>query len=307
MAGFFDTLFAPFNPNIGADAARSAADVQSAGIEKGYQDLSNLYGQGRGALQTNYMAGLQPFQQNYTTAQQGVGAYGNALGLGGPAGTNAAYQSYLGAIAPALQLGTQNVQRGAAAAGGGQQSGATLAALQNLGQQTGMAGWQNYVSALQPYLNYSQGAAGGIGNLYAGLGTGLNQSFTGQGGAAAGAQSAIGGAQANADLAAAQAQQGAGSNIWNAIIGGAGALAKFMPSDVRVKDDVERVGTLNDGIPIYRYRYRGSPGTQIGVIAQDVERVNPAAVAEVGGIKLVDYKRATNYSADLNRFMRMAA
>jgi len=30
-------------------------------------------------------------------------------------------------------------------------------------------------------------------------------------------------------------------------------------------------------------------------------------VAEVGGIKLVDYKRATNYSADLNRFMRMAA
>jgi hypothetical protein len=303
MADFFGTLTAPFNPSIGANAANQAAGAQTAAITAGMGDLSSLYGQGQQALQTNYMAGLQPALSNVNTFNQGATGLSNALGLNGPAGTNAAYQSYLGAIAPSIQLGTQNVQRGAAAAGGGQQSGATLAALQQLAQQTGMQGWQNYISGLQPYLGGLQNTANTVLGGYSGLGQGLNQNLTGLGQGLASGQAAIGSAQANADLAAAQAQQAAGGNIWNAIIGGAGALSKFMPSDIRVKDDVERIGTLTDGLPLYRFRYKGSPRTEVGLMAQDVEQVNPEAVTEVRGIKLVNYDKATSFAAGLDRYL----
>jgi hypothetical protein len=256
------------------------------------------------------MAGLSPYLQSiYGPGGSQAGTYtlGNALGLNGPAGTNAAYQSYAATIAPTIQMGSQNVQRQAAAAGGGPNSGATQAALQDLAQKTAMGGWQNYIQGLTPYLNYNLGMTTGQGGMYGALGTGLNQSFTGQGGAAASASAAEAAARANADLAAAKNQYAAGKNIWDTGIGAA-ASAALMFSDIRVKDDIERIGTLNDGIPIYRYRYKGSPETRIGVVAQDVERVMPEAVAETpSGIKLVDYRKATDYSAGLDRFMRMAA
>jgi hypothetical protein len=56
-------------------------------------------------------------------------------------------------------------------------SGGTLAALQNLGQQTAANGWNQYVSNLAPYLNFAQGAVGNIGNLYSGLGTNLANTY----------------------------------------------------------------------------------------------------------------------------------
>jgi hypothetical protein len=311
MAGFFDTLFAPFNPNIGADAARSAADVQSAGIEKGYQDLSNLYGQGRGALTTNFTQALQPFLQNLGYANRGMGAIADAMGLNGPQGTQNAYRSFMGTVQPAIQMGSENVLRNAAAGGGGGggaggASGGTLAALQDYAQKTAMGGWQNYVSNLSPFYNYSLANTQGLGNIYTGLGTGLNQSYMGQGGAAAGADSAEAAARANAINAAAQARYGAGKDIWDTAIGGATALSKFFPSDIRVKDDVERIGSLNDGLPVYRFRYKGRPETHVGVMAQDVERRDPGAVVKIGGVRHVDYHRATNYAADLGRFLEAA-
>jgi len=304
MASFFDTLFAPFNPDIGTNAANAAAQAQTAGITQGMGQLTNLYGQGQNALNTNYSAGIQPFLQNIGYANKGLNAVANAMGLNGPSGTSQAYSSFLGTVEPAIQFGSQNVLRNAAASGGGPLSGSTLAALQNLGQTGAMQGWQNYVSNLSPFYNYSTANTQGAGNLYSGLGNQLNANMMGLGGNLASGWAGIGAANANADLAAAAAQQQAGQNIWNTAIGGAGALAKF--SDIRVKDDIERVGTLNDGIPIYRYRYKGSPTTEIGVIAQDVERVMPEAVKEIGGLKLVDYKKVTNYSADLEPYLRAA-
>jgi len=54
---------------------------------------------------------------------------------------------------------------------------------------------------------------------------------------------------------------------------------------------------LNDGQTIYRYNFKGDPKTQIGLLAQEVEEVNPNAVGEVGGFKTVDYKGATDEAA----------
>ena len=80
-----------------------------------------------------------------------------------------------------------------------------------------------------------------------------------------------------------------------------GAMA--MLSDERVKDNKEVVGSLADGTPIYSFTYKGDPQkrTHIGVMAQDVEEDNPEADAVVsfGGIKGVDYKKATRRSAKM--------
>ena len=78
-------------------------------------------------------------------------------------------------------------------------------------------------------------------------------------------------------------------------------------SDERLKDDIERVGKLDDGQPVYKYRYIGSPVWQIGVMAQDVEKVVPEAVNDVGGYKTVNLNTATKYAADLARFLDEAA
>jgi hypothetical protein len=69
-------------------------------------------------------------------------------------------------------------------------------------------------------------------------------------------------------------------------------------SDERLKEDIKRVGETDDGMPIYSYRYKGDKETQIGLIAQDVEKKKPEAVglapaADGHLYKTVDYKKAT--------------
>jgi hypothetical protein len=76
-------------------------------------------------------------------------------------------------------------------------------------------------------------------------------------------------------------------------LGSLGNLFKSLPSDRRLKEDIQRVGALDDGTPVYRFRYRGSPVTQIGLMADDVEKTAPEAVAMWGGFKVVDYDLAT--------------
>lgn len=88
------------------------------------------------------------------------------------------------------------------------------------------------------------------------------------------------------------------ADTFNAIFGGAGlglkALGTFFPSDRHLKEDIRPVGALNDGQTVYSYRFKGDPRTQIGLLAQEVERVRPEAVARhPSGMRMVDYRRAT--------------
>lgn len=81
---------------------------------------------------------------------------------------------------------------------------------------------------------------------------------------------------------------------------GTAAAALFALSDARMKDNIEPVGELYDGQPIYRYNMKGSPKTQLGLMAQDLEHNGHSdAVAGLGGVKMVDYKRATDVAAGL--------
>ena len=86
-------------------------------------------------------------------------------------------------------------------------------------------------------------------------------------------------------------------SIPSAVLGG-WARAGGLGSDIRMKRDIARVGRLDDGTPVYRFRYIGKPEMHIGVMAQDILDDNPDAVMMGDdGFYRVDYERATDASA----------
>ena len=81
-------------------------------------------------------------------------------------------------------------------------------------------------------------------------------------------------------------------DMWNGIGQLAGAAGGWAFSDERLKTDVRSTGAETpDGIPIKTYRFKGSPMMQMGVIAQQAEKVRPDAVRSVGGIRQVNYPK----------------
>jgi hypothetical protein len=64
------------------------------------------------------------------------------------------------------------------------------------------------------------------------------------------------------------------------------------PSDVLLKHDVVRLGTVADGVGLYRFQYNWSDQVYVGVIAQEVQAVRPDAVVRgPDGYLRVDYGR----------------
>ena len=94
----------------------------------------------------------------------------------------------------------------------------------------------------------------------------------------------------NQRLAAWQQQQQQAGGIMGGLFGLGNSL--IMASDRRVKTDIERVGTLDNGLPVYLYRYKAGGPPHIGVMAQDVQEVNPDAVHDINGVLHVDYRKA---------------
>lgn len=83
-------------------------------------------------------------------------------------------------------------------------------------------------------------------------------------------------------------------NQWGQIAGLGLTAASMFLSDRDAKTDIHKIGSTNDGQPIYKYRYKGQPGYQIGLIAQEVEKSHPEAVhAGVDGMRFVDIDAAT--------------
>jgi hypothetical protein len=63
-----------------------------------------------------------------------------------------------------------------------------------------------------------------------------------------------------------------------------------IPSDRRLKRDIERVGAHESGIGIFRFKYLWSDTTYVGVMAQDVVEQFPEAVSVgPGDFMAVDY------------------
>ena len=82
-------------------------------------------------------------------------------------------------------------------------------------------------------------------------------------------------------------------------LGTLGSVAmKFLPSDERLKEGPAggapvKVGELDNELPVYAYRFKDGGPTQIGLMAQEVEKMHPGAVArDETGMRHVDYGRA---------------
>jgi hypothetical protein len=75
--------------------------------------------------------------------------------------------------------------------------------------------------------------------------------------------------------------------------GGFGGGGRRHFSDIRLKEDIAPLGRLDNGIGVYRFRYRGNAHTTyVGVIAQEVQTIVPNAVSRGrGGYLRVDYDK----------------
>ena len=317
----------PFTQNV--VQATQAALNQQQGQQLAQQQADAIkggaFGGGRAAFQRAQLEGQQSlaqaqaiaplYQQNY---QQALAAAQQQQGVGlGAAQANRAAIQQAGQQLGALGQQTYGQQLGAAQQMGnlGQnlysQALGTGQAIQGLGQQQygqGQATAQQLAALAQQ--GYGMGA--GTSAALAGLGTNAQQA----GLAGAQAQLAAGQTQQQTQQAGLQAlynqfQQQQGFPYQQAqflanIAEGTGALSGNATSgtstttggggffsDERLKENIKKVGETNDGQPIYRYNYKGDGRTQIGLLAQDVEKDHPEAVGLAGGYKTVDYKKAT--------------
>jgi hypothetical protein len=244
------------------------------------QALGNIYqqgyGQALGAAQQQQGVALQAEQANRQAQQQAANQF---LGIG----------------QQAFGQGAQTAQQQAA-----------------LGQQLFGQGAQ----AAQTQQALGQGLYGigaGVSQGLAGLGTGAQQAAL-QGGQA---QLAAGTVEQQTQQAQNQAlynqflqQQGYPFQVAQFLANiamGTGALSgstttttqpQSFFSDERLKHDIEPIGKTYDGQEIVRFKYKGEPGTRIGLVAQDVEKKHPEAVGLARGYKTVDYDKATDEAAE---------
>jgi hypothetical protein len=99
-----------------------------------------------------------------------------------------------------------------------------------------------------------------------------------------GAQSAQYGQQ----LGAFNAANANSTNQTNGILQAGAAIAPFFFSDRRLKTNIMRIGTTGKGLGIYQYDIFGA--SQIGVMADEVQKVIPQAVRlHPSGYYMVDY------------------
>lgn len=100
-------------------------------------------------------------------------------------------------------------------------------------------------------------------------------------------------AQYNANVAGRNSTTNALFGLGGSFLGGvgqAGGLSKFFAmSDIRMKENINKIGETPAGIGVYEFNFIGDDTLQVGVMAQEVEKVIPEAVIEIHGIKRVNY------------------
>jgi hypothetical protein len=272
-------------------------------------DVSTAFGAARdNALRTMQGYGLDPTQGAFARTLQASNIAQAAAGAA--AGTMARTQTEeqgrqyelagleVGQRLPAQAIGQAglSLQQTASGLGGAAIGGGGIgAANQNMYATTAATGSPtSYASLSNPYTQLA-GAYGSQGvNLY---GQG-NQALGNAGQAIIGAGNVLNAGFSNQmDV---YRQQSANAIAPFQILGNVAgmALGRFgMPSDRRFKTDIERVGTLDNGLPVYVYRYVGSPAFQIGLMADEVEKLHPnAVVTDPQGYKYVDYEIAVGDS-----------
>jgi hypothetical protein len=210
------------------DTANKAAALANNGLQQGYSQLSDLYGQGRDAINTGYGQAQGVLSTALGQYAPGAAAYGDASGANGVEGLQRATNTFqnsgqYGAYGFTNDQAQQAIQRAHAAAGNASSGNADTDAAKyaaGLASQT----WGQYQQGLQPYLSGYGGATQNLASAYTGQAGALNASDMAQGGAANATQTGIGQNLAGAELN----NYKVGANQLNALVG-AGQLALGMP------------------------------------------------------------------------------
>lgn len=292
-----ESLGQTFNPgaasSFGLPATSNPAATYSA-------NMSNPYG---GA--PTYTQNTQLAPQFDAALQQPIDTSGIIGATGGPSATdaqtqiqNALYQQQTQYLDPQFQQ--SNEQLNSQLANQGIMPGSE--AYQNAKDQANRNQTFAYNSAANSAITGAtsqEAALQGIGV------TGMNaditarntpineyESLLGQGGGQATAQtpdiSGAFGQQYSGALAGYNAQN-ASNNATTSDVMSLIAAGLMFASDRRVKDDIVPIGKLDNGLTVYRFRYKGDPRVSIGVMADEAEKLRPEAVVEIHGIKHVNY------------------
>lgn len=248
-------------PGFGTALSTAADD-----ITKRVKDVYNSSGRDpsgagsfAGSLSRGLAQGLAPTIASQFNTNQGNMLNANST-LFNAAGSTATGAS--GLQQRDLTNGLTGIQGGTAL--GGLSLSPGLAQLQAAGAQQGLD-----MSTLAPWLQ-SALALGGAGNTSSGSASGTQTSTPGW-----------------------MDQVQSGFKTAGTVASGLGSI--FALSDEDLKTDIKPVGKLAHGPKVVSYRMKGAPKSarQVGVLAQDVEKYDPGAVAEVDGVKMVNYPRAT--------------
>jgi hypothetical protein len=300
---------------------QQAQELQNQAIAQNYerqlaanqatnQALQQVFGQGVNVQELQNAAAGQNFQQQLAAQQANLARQAQQVGQ-----SQEAAQFYNQAQAQAMQqeLARQAAQNQAQAQLFGQtltqqearnaalgqrfsqdaQRAAFINAAQQQAFQQGIAQQQFRNTAIQQAL--AQQAAirsmpiNEISALLSGGQVALPQ-FQGYSGVTVAPAPIFQGGQAQGDFAQRNYQNQVGAyNAQMGLLGDlAGTAAKFIPSDRRLKSNIERVGTHPLGIGVYEYDINGE--RQRGVMADEVETVLPeAVVTRSDGYKMVNY------------------
>jgi hypothetical protein len=206
--GLFSDLF----------STKPAEDAAAAKVT-GYNNANDALTTGQTGADALYGQAYAPFASLIDSTGKGATAYGNATGVNGQAGIDAAGSTFksLPGYSGGLTTGIDQVMRTNARAGnlgGGNNTADEI----KFASDYDSTKYGNYVSSLAPYLGANQSAVSGGASV---LGS---QAAADLGVAGMKAGNAIGTGNANAD--AALAPYSASQNFWSSLMGGANMALK---------------------------------------------------------------------------------
>jgi len=253
----------------GSDAADGAADAQVASSTAAVAENRRQF--------NKTQANLRPFLK---AGQRALIEQRSLLGLNGEGRQQNAFDRFKDSPGQAFlrERGERALLQNQAAIGG-LGGGNVRSALQEQGIGFANQQYTQYVNQLAGLSGGGQTAGVNIGVAGANAASNIGNAL--QSGGAARASGILGAQQANAKTT---------ENLFNL-----GAM--FAASDERLKDNIEQIGTHESGLGWYRWewneegkRVAGSDPTE-GFIAQEVQKLYPAAIGEREGYLTVDYRR----------------
>lgn len=173
----------------------------------------------------------------------------------------------------------------------------------NLTQYLGMVGQPTSGSNSQTTPYYSNQGANLLSGAAGIAGIGNNLGLWGGGSSAAGGLGGLGSLFGGAGLAGATLG-GYSAAAPVAVSELSPMVAALFASDRRLKEDDKVVGRIGE-LPIHQFRYKGDSKQYLGFMADEVEKIDPAAVVDTdSGYKAVNYGQALGSA--LNSFMKAA-